>query len=188
MISNNDLGWRGFLIAQFVLLLWGAEVLSVLKGFSRKRQVYLLLLVAIGVAGAGYDLGILRFFPVFIRHEPSPEKSLGLRLIKNWGEGLTQIAKLTNGCGLKPLRGPSSSRIQTPSIRIRFLGCTDIVKPLPAMLSAPPDLEEILKNANQMVSLFQKVYSLSPPESLEENMPSVTRGHLRCQGYRSVLA
>src|SRR5262249_17333828 len=28
LIGNNDLGWRGFLIAQFVLLLWTADLLA----------------------------------------------------------------------------------------------------------------------------------------------------------------
>jgi hypothetical protein len=65
IISNNDLGWRGFLIAQFVLLLWGAEVLPGSQfALSRRRKIFLKALVAVGVAGVAYDLAILRFFPV----------------------------------------------------------------------------------------------------------------------------
>jgi len=62
VIANNDLGWRGFLIAQFVLLLWGAEVLS--GPLPQQRKALLQVLMALGVAGVAYDLAILRFFPV----------------------------------------------------------------------------------------------------------------------------
>jgi hypothetical protein len=65
VIQNNDLGWRGFLIAQFVLLVWGAEVLSGSHGaLVPRRKVLLQALIAVGVAGVAYDLAILRFFPV----------------------------------------------------------------------------------------------------------------------------
>src|ERR1051326_7962059 len=28
VISSNDFGWRGFMFAQFILLIWGAELMS----------------------------------------------------------------------------------------------------------------------------------------------------------------
>ena len=58
VIANNDLGWRGFLIAQFGLLLWAVDVLS------KRRTAFLTALVALGVAGTVYDVLMLRFFPV----------------------------------------------------------------------------------------------------------------------------
>ncbi|MCU1234717.1 MAG: hypothetical protein JWP63_2684, partial [Candidatus Solibacter sp.] len=46
VIGCNDLGWRGMLIAEFVLLLWAAD------------------LFALGFAGTVYDLAIVRLYPV----------------------------------------------------------------------------------------------------------------------------
>ncbi len=90
VIANNDLGWRGFLIAQFVLLLWGAEVLSAFQTFSRMRQRVLVCLLVIGAAGVVYDLAILRFFPVLsdTGHVPKiqwlgMDEQIGLRTYAN---------------------------------------------------------------------------------------------------------
>jgi hypothetical protein len=64
VIANNDLGWRGFLIAQFMLLLWGADLLSgPIAG--RGNKSILIVLIALGASGVVYDLAILRFFPVW---------------------------------------------------------------------------------------------------------------------------
>ncbi|HMD70069.1 MAG TPA: hypothetical protein VKF41_01930 [Bryobacteraceae bacterium] len=60
IIPNNDLAWRGFLPAQFVLLLCAADVLP--ERASRSRLVRLTLVL--GLAGVIYDLAILRFYPV----------------------------------------------------------------------------------------------------------------------------
>lgn len=65
-IANNDLGWRGFLVAQFVLLLWGGEILAdwhLIPSF--KIRALLLGMVVLGAAGVVYDLTILRFFPLW---------------------------------------------------------------------------------------------------------------------------
>jgi hypothetical protein len=59
-ILNNDLGWRGFLPAQFMLLLWAAILLSE----RASRSALIVLLVFTGLAGAIYDLAILRFYPL----------------------------------------------------------------------------------------------------------------------------
>jgi hypothetical protein len=60
VVANNDLGWRGFLPAQFVLLLWAADILS--ERDSRTPLIRLLLVL--GLAGAIYDMAILRFYPL----------------------------------------------------------------------------------------------------------------------------
>jgi hypothetical protein len=57
VIANNDLGWRGFLIAQFVLLLRGAELLSA-------KSKLLVALLVLGIAGTIYDQALLRFYPL----------------------------------------------------------------------------------------------------------------------------
>ncbi len=61
VISNNDLGWRGFLIAQFVLLIRGAQLLSAQSLRQSKR---LTVLAALGLAGTVYDQALLRFYPM----------------------------------------------------------------------------------------------------------------------------
>jgi hypothetical protein len=60
VIPNNDLGWRGFLIAQFVLLLRGAQLLSAPAVWKSK---FLVSLIVLGVAGTLYDQALLRFYP-----------------------------------------------------------------------------------------------------------------------------
>ena len=64
VITNNDLGWRGFLIAQFVLLLWAAELLSIPAAIPDASKSLLHLLLIVGAAGVVCDLASLRFFPV----------------------------------------------------------------------------------------------------------------------------
>jgi hypothetical protein len=63
IIANNDLGWRGFLVAQFLLLIWAADLLSSPIAGPGKRPI-LILLLALGVSGVVYDLAMLRFFPL----------------------------------------------------------------------------------------------------------------------------
>jgi hypothetical protein len=58
VIANNDLGWRGFLIAQFVLLIRGAQLLPEVKSKT------LLALAVLGIAGTVYDQALLRFYPL----------------------------------------------------------------------------------------------------------------------------
>jgi hypothetical protein len=86
VIASNDLGWRGFLPAQFMLLLWAADVLS--ERASRTPLVRLLLVL--GLAGVVYDQAILRFFPVLSDAGQVPklgwlarDQLLGLRTAAN---------------------------------------------------------------------------------------------------------
>lgn len=58
VIGNNDLGWRGFLIAQFGLLLIAVDVLSQMP----VRRTLLGVLLVLGVAGSAYEVGINRFY------------------------------------------------------------------------------------------------------------------------------
>jgi len=61
VIANNDLGRRGLLPAQFVLLIWGADLWD--GGFIRRR-VLITTMVVLGVAGSLYELTMVRFYPV----------------------------------------------------------------------------------------------------------------------------
>jgi len=56
VIDNNDLGWRGFLLAQFVLLIRAAQL------WPENQFSKLLILAALGLAGTIYDQALLRFY------------------------------------------------------------------------------------------------------------------------------
>jgi hypothetical protein len=58
VIGNNDLGWRGFLIAQFGLLVIAVDVLSDI----REKRAFLIGLVILGAAGSAYEIGINRLY------------------------------------------------------------------------------------------------------------------------------
>jgi hypothetical protein len=58
VIGNNDLGWRGFLIAQFGLLLLAVDVLSDL----REQRKFMAILLLLGAAGSAYEIGINRLY------------------------------------------------------------------------------------------------------------------------------
>ncbi len=61
VIDNNDLGWRGFLIAQFGLMLWAVDIVG---DWKRAGGAVLAVMLALGVAGTAYDLFMLRAYPV----------------------------------------------------------------------------------------------------------------------------
>ena len=77
VISINDLGWRGFLLAQFVLLIWAAELWDDgLFASSRKAEPVrqsaifrgqrpaIAALLVLGVAGSLYEVCMVRFYYV----------------------------------------------------------------------------------------------------------------------------
>jgi hypothetical protein len=66
LIGNNDLGWRGFLPAQFGLLLWSADLLADWPRVPRRSL--LASLVVLGAAGTAYDVALLRFYPLLSDH------------------------------------------------------------------------------------------------------------------------
>jgi hypothetical protein len=67
VIGNNDLGWRGFLPAQFVLLLWSVDVWidRDTPGFLPAGwKQPLIVFIVLGAAGSAYDLALTRFYPI----------------------------------------------------------------------------------------------------------------------------
>lgn len=67
VIGNNDLGWRGFLLAQFILLLWAVDLWNsrdTAGCFSSAQKRLLITLIGLGIAGSAYDLAITRFYPL----------------------------------------------------------------------------------------------------------------------------
>jgi hypothetical protein len=75
-ISSNDLGWRCFLPAQLILLLWGVTIVhdwwlhrssaaseTVLRPWARRVLATLLIL---GLFGTSYQVFMLRMFPILL--------------------------------------------------------------------------------------------------------------------------
>jgi low affinity Fe/Cu permease len=58
VIGNNDLGWRGFLIAQFALLLLAVDILPDL----RDKRALLMTVLVLGACGSAYEIAINRFY------------------------------------------------------------------------------------------------------------------------------
>ena len=71
-IGSNDLGWRCFLPAQLILLLWGATMVydwwfadvGPKPALDRWTRLTLALLLVLGVFGTTYEVFMLRMFPV----------------------------------------------------------------------------------------------------------------------------
>jgi hypothetical protein len=73
VIAVNDLARRGIMLAQFILLLWAAEMwhqgeLAPNGNFAAARRPKcsrpLMIMILLGVAGTIYEVTMLRFFPV----------------------------------------------------------------------------------------------------------------------------
>jgi hypothetical protein len=64
-LANNDFGWRAFMFAQLILLLWGVDLLAdrVITWQTKMGKV-LIATLWIGVLGSGADLLMLRFSAV----------------------------------------------------------------------------------------------------------------------------
>jgi hypothetical protein len=87
VIGNNDLGWRGFLFAQFGLLLWAVDVLSGWRSTARGQRVFLTVLLVLGAAGSVYEGAINRFYPLLADRGTvatlswlSPDRQAGKRI------------------------------------------------------------------------------------------------------------
>jgi len=87
VIAGNDLGWRGFMPAQFVLLLWGVGLLG--NGLFSKagsRSFLILATLVLGVVGSAYEVSKIRFFPMLWDNDSAsidkwmaPDRNLGAR-------------------------------------------------------------------------------------------------------------
>ena len=88
VIGNNDLGWRGFLIAQFGLLLWAVDVLSDWGSEAGGDQRgFLTVLLILGALGSAYEVTINRFYPLLADHGTvatlswvAPDRQAGKRI------------------------------------------------------------------------------------------------------------
>ncbi len=86
VIMNNDLGWRGFLPAQFMLLIWGVEFAHTpaASWVAEQSRVYkylspmLPVLLIIGVVSTVYSVSVLRSAEIF--GDLGPEYPSGKRM------------------------------------------------------------------------------------------------------------
>jgi hypothetical protein len=75
VIGNNDLGWRGFLLCQFVLLLWTVDLIE--KVPARKRLL-VNILIAIGIASSIYEVFTLRLYPIALDRLDIPREAFAV--------------------------------------------------------------------------------------------------------------
>ena len=64
VIGNNDLGSRGFLPAQFILLLWAVSLAGKPELRGHGLRAWLAFLLVAGAAGTAYEVCLLRGYPV----------------------------------------------------------------------------------------------------------------------------
>jgi len=107
-IINNDLGWRGFMLAQFVLLLWSVDEID---GFCEKaaatkepfiswlreeRYLYPTLMIILGVLATAHNVVGLRMVPIIARHDPydhgGSKRSLVSRQVYGWLDRNTPLS------------------------------------------------------------------------------------------------
>jgi hypothetical protein len=69
VIQNNDLGYRGMLLAQFILLLWAVDLLD---GRKAARRPLVIVLIVLGVASSIYEAASLRLYAVVSDVTPLP--------------------------------------------------------------------------------------------------------------------
>ena len=86
VISFNDLGWRGLLVAQFVIVLWSVEFWPSWATVERSTRKWLQITLALGAAGTAYQTVMLRIYPILVdsgaipRHEwISPDRQVARR-------------------------------------------------------------------------------------------------------------
>jgi hypothetical protein len=100
VVGTNDLGWRGWLLGQFILLVWATDLnrwmlfLPDVRGFIRQNlapkqtgiKKWIALTLVIGVATTVLDVALLRFWPALVDFNVagfpntlSPDPRLGAR-------------------------------------------------------------------------------------------------------------
>jgi hypothetical protein len=72
-ITNNDLGWRATILAQFVLLIWAAGLWEDgLFPAGRRWSSAVGMLLLLGAVPIVYDMVMLRIYPVLLDDRPIP--------------------------------------------------------------------------------------------------------------------
>lgn len=103
-IANNDLGWRAIILAQFVLLIWAADLWEegVFPAGRRWKSAAGVMLI-LGAAPILYDVTMMRIYPVLLDDLPmhryhwlAPDHKLGERTyaLRQTYEGLDSVLPL----------------------------------------------------------------------------------------------
>ncbi len=98
-VKNNDLGWRGFMFAQFALLLWSIPICMKCLGskdypklvLDKSMRVVLIGMLALGITSNVYEAGVLRIFS-FAEHD---DYGYALRETYEWVEKSTESDVIT---------------------------------------------------------------------------------------------
>ena len=170
-IGSNDLGWRCFLLAQLILLLWGA--LLVEDWWANRRPVASRLVlrlaqicVVLGVIGTLYQVTMLRIYPLlhdYSKADPTlfdwvyPDQKVGERTyaLRSAYEHLNQVL-------------PANSIVQYNPYAISFLS-HEIYSDHEAAVGGPDCTSALGGNSNVCGKRFKEVMPLFINPTPSEN-------------------
>jgi hypothetical protein len=166
-ISNNDLGWRGIIFAQFVLLIWAAELWG--DGlFRSQRRVFSAVgvMLTLGLMATLYDVTMLRIYPLLLDslnipryHWLAPDHHLGERtyalreVYERLGRELPEKAIVQQSPNAIPgdlfygLYADRQTAVGTPSCGVVFGGpaalCESVLAPVRGVFDHRVDLNQV---------------------------------------------
>lgn len=166
-IANNDLGWRGIIFAQFVLLIWASEILD--EGRLPLRRSAAGVMLALGVLATAYDVTMLRIYPVLLDtfnmpryHWLAPDHRLGERtyalreVYERLGRELPENAivqqnpKAIPGDLFYGLYADRQTAVETPSCGVVFGGdaslCESVRTPVEEVFDRGGDVDQVCRD------------------------------------------
>lgn len=170
-IANNDLGWRGMILAQFVLLLWAADLWDDgLFPAKRRWRSAVGAMVMLGAAATVYDVTMQRMYPVLLDelaipryHWLAPDQKLGERtyalrqVYEELRWGLPEMAVVQQNPDVEPADVFSGMYVdrqaaaETASCGEVFGGstelCDGILKPIRLLFAGSSGLEPVQVDA-----------------------------------------
>ena len=153
-IANNDLGWRGVVFAQFVLLIWASKLWDDGLFLSRRRAFSAVgVMLTLGLAATVYDVTMLRIYPLLLDslnipryHWLAPDHHLGERtyalreVYERLGRELPENAIVQQNPNAIPgdlfygLYADRQTAVETPSCGVVFGGdaslCESVLTPV----------------------------------------------------------
>jgi hypothetical protein len=168
-ISNNDLGWRGIVFAQFVLLIWATELWDNGLFLSRRSMFSAVgVMLALGFAATLYDVTMLRIYPILLDdfsipryHWLAPDHHLGERtyalreVYERLGRELPENAIIQQNPDAVPgdlfygLYADRQTAVETPSCGAIFGGpaalCVSVVAPVREVFDSDAHVDQICR-------------------------------------------
>jgi len=168
-ISNNDLGWRGIIFAQFVLLIWAAELWD--DGlFPSQRRVFSAVgvMLALGPMATVYDVTMLRIYPILLDslniaryHWLAPDHHLGERtyalreVYERLGRELPEKAIVQQNPNAIPgdlfygLYADRQTAVETPGCGVVFGGsaalCESVLTPVREVFDHGANMDQVCR-------------------------------------------